>query len=310
MAVIGKSQGAPAKRYLNQSPGTLVILGGFRLYREGSVTITKESYDAHSGELDSLISRGWIREIEVDSPKDVAPRSVYEHRNNDPLAAPEDDDPDNIFVKQKNQGMNQSKNYFVDESRPDDGNIINGHNTKMIEMSDTSLQNVSGIKSNYVNTLDRAVRDQSIDTGSGQFDLTVKNSVTMAVAPGDVVSNNDNITNTYTQPVVSDVSRSQDVMVKTAEIQTVDPDVIPDSVITGQMGYVHDKSASIEDGYAGTERKISCVSGVSNWRDACKLVGEVKNTEELEVIIRTDGRPSVVHKAKNRLSEIKRNMAQ
>ena len=308
MPVVGKVDGTYVKRYKNVGgPGVLLMFGGYRLFKGGSVPITQETYDKYRSEIEMSVGKGWIVDIPIDDPKDTVVRSVYEAPvNNDPLSAPEDDDPENLFVKPKNVGMNQNKNYFVDEVKQDEGNIVNGHSTRMINAHDSnSAQVAQSVKSTYVN-----VPDRIIDTGMEQFNIGVKDFVTMVVPPAAVGAAVNNSSSSDMASVVTNVSTTnQNIMVKTAEIQIVDPDVIPDSVISGQMGYVHDTRSEVEDGFAGSERTVSCVSNIPKWQDACKMVGEIKNTEELEIIIKHDKRPSVANKAKVRLDEIKKNMA-
>jgi hypothetical protein len=87
---------AMVKKFENLKGGTLVILGGLRLYKGGMISFNEDDYEKNKSELQKLVVEGFIKEVELSSK----PKSFEPQRTPDVLDQDDDLDP-NIFVKQK-----------------------------------------------------------------------------------------------------------------------------------------------------------------------------------------------------------------
>ena len=88
--------GIIVKKFANLKGGTLVILGGLRLYKDGVISFNKDDYEKNKAELEKLIVEGFIKEVSIETkPKPFEPQRTPDVLDQD------DDLDDEIFVKQK-----------------------------------------------------------------------------------------------------------------------------------------------------------------------------------------------------------------
>jgi len=185
------------KQYANLKPGTLIVLDGFRLYRDGILSVDKDTYDKYKETLEQLEKDKMIQEVGLEAK----PKPFEMPRTHDVLDQNDDLDPE-LFVRQK------------------------------------------------------------------QPDIFNPNPPQKEVAKEDV---------------------------------KVEEGTVPDHVIDTEVKSLQDKEKSVEDGFEGTKRTISCVANVRDWRKAKKMIEEeINGIDELNIIIENDHRDSVVEAAKEK----------
>lgn len=100
------------------------------------------------------------------------------------------------------------------------------------------------------------------------------------------------------QPDIFNPNPPKRQIVKEADVKKED-DSIPDRVIDTEVKSLPDKEKSVEDGFEGTKRTVSCVANVRDWRKAKKMIEEeINDLNELDIIIDNDHRNTVVEAAK------------
>lgn len=115
----------------------------------------------------------------------------------------------------------------------------------------------------------------------------------------------DNIFVKQKSPTIWDPNRpTKAKKTETVEEKIEREETIPNSDVGGKTVTLPDAGKQVEDGFEGTGRTVSCVSGIENFREARKLTFELKDLNELDIIIKNDIRPTVVKAAVERKAQL------
>jgi len=85
------------RKFKNLKGCTLCVFNGYRLYKDGIMSVTLEDCDKNKADLERLLSEGFVEEVSVDTK----PEPYMQERTPDVLDQEEEPDEDNLFVQRK-----------------------------------------------------------------------------------------------------------------------------------------------------------------------------------------------------------------
>ena len=302
--IIGASSSTKLKRYRNKIIGTLVLPGGMRMYKKGfkgdEIYITEEQYNQYGGDFELLIRKGMIEEITLDEPQTQGYENKAYNLVSDPMCEPEEEDKDNIFVKQKNKDVFSNNNYYASEGVKDNSaNAANGQDVTFVKNAADGGKIVEGV--NTVNTrvdadaIKETVLNDNVRYAAGENTAIAKSYLNKSGKDLTILGG-------YRLEKDKEISLSREQYEKS----NIELSVLVEQGLLEEIKTQTEKG--VEDGFQGQNRKVSCVSAEKDWRKACKMVEKVNNIYELDVIIDNDHRDAVVKKAKQRRVDVAKQL--